>query len=168
MDKNGNNKFADILDGEVGMSYTKTTWVDDSTPLSAANMNKIETGVDESYKLYNPINGLSAITPVSDDMFPFLDASGGVAGKVSLSDLLVALGGALIASGTYNGTGTYGSSNQNSLILPFSAKLLFITKDTDGAKIALIGKSRGAYLSLYASNATNGALTNSTIISSWV
>lgn len=29
--------------------YPKTTWVDDVTPMSAANMNKIETGIDDAH-----------------------------------------------------------------------------------------------------------------------
>lgn len=32
------------------MVYSKTTWVDDSAPaLSAANLNKVETGVEEAH-----------------------------------------------------------------------------------------------------------------------
>ena len=35
------------------MSYVKTTWQDDATPLSAVNMNNIEQGVFDSTKLKN-------------------------------------------------------------------------------------------------------------------
>lgn len=36
-------------------TYTKTTWVDGTTKLSAANMNKIETGVEAA------TNGVTAV-----------------------------------------------------------------------------------------------------------
>jgi hypothetical protein len=29
--------------------YSKTTWVNNTTPVSATNMNKIETGIDDAH-----------------------------------------------------------------------------------------------------------------------
>lgn len=51
------------------MAYVKTTWVDEVTPLSAANLNKLETGVDALYKrrlIYSVTNVNSFSTPVGD------------------------------------------------------------------------------------------------------
>ena len=36
------------------MAYTPTTWVNNSTPaLNAANLNKMETGIDEAHDCAN-------------------------------------------------------------------------------------------------------------------
>lgn len=45
------------------------------------------------------------------------------------AQVLALLGAAQIASGTYSGTGTYGSSNKTSLTFNFAPKALFITGD---------------------------------------
>ncbi|MPM70771.1 hypothetical protein SDC9_117731 [bioreactor metagenome] len=86
-------------------------------------------GTSASTGLYNLINGLSAVTPVSADKIPFLDASGSTAGFVTLDHLLTALSGlgaAKIEAGVYTGTGVFGSASPNSLTFSFSPKLVVV------------------------------------------
>lgn len=35
------------------LTYTKTTWVDGQTPVNAANMNNIETGLSNAITAFN-------------------------------------------------------------------------------------------------------------------
>jgi hypothetical protein len=56
------------------MPYTPTTWVNDSTPLSAANMNNLETGVQEAIP--------KAISGVATDKVPVYDGTNWVAQKI--------------------------------------------------------------------------------------
>ena len=79
--------------------------------------------------VYNLINALSGVTPVSADKFPFLDASGSTAGNVTLANLLSALqvAGALrIETGTYVGDGTYGSGNPTSITPSFPPQIAYV------------------------------------------
>lgn len=134
-------------------SYVKRVFVNNSAPaINATNLNAMDNEIyalDQAFPVsmsngglggttattnaYNLINGLSAIVPVSADLFPFLDTSGGTSGRVTLTNLVAALqsaGSPQIASGTYVGTGTFGSSNKNSVVLGFVPKLGFITTST--------------------------------------
>jgi hypothetical protein len=51
------------------MPYTPTTWVDDSTPLSAANLNKMETGIDDAH------TALENLSAAAEDI-TIVDAAG--------------------------------------------------------------------------------------------
>ena len=78
------------------------------------------TGAEsETAAMKNLINGLTSTSPVSDDMIPFQDISSGGAGKTTLSTLastLQTVGGySKIQTGSYIGTGTYGSSDPCSI-----------------------------------------------------
>ena len=92
---------------------------------------------------YNLINALSGITPVSADKFPFLDADGATAGSVTLANLLVALqtaGVPRIETGTYTGTGTYGSSNPNSIVFSAAPKFVYVmaTQNPNGEPLNMM------------------------------
>ena len=102
-------------------------------------------GTTAPVALNNLLNGLSAITPVGNDLFPFKDISGNTAGLVTLANLIAVMGnnGAITTSnlssqvanlgyskvqtGSYVGTGTYGISNPTSLTFNFVPKFLMIT-----------------------------------------
>ena len=78
--------------------------------------------------VYNLINALSGITPVSADKFPFLDSSGSTAGSVSLTGLASALqsSGALqISTGYYTGVG-----GDKTLSFSFVPQIVFISPQT--------------------------------------
>ena len=101
-------------------------------------------GTTAPVALNNLLNGLSAITPVGNDLFPFKDISGNTAGLVTLVNLIAVMGnnGAITTSnlssqvanlgyskvqtGSYVGTGTYGTSNPTSLTFNFVPKFLMI------------------------------------------
>lgn len=78
----------------------------------------------------NLITALSTITPANNDLIPFKDASGNTVGKATISSLasvLQSVGGyAKIQTGSYVGTGTYGSSNPCSLTFDFVPKFICI------------------------------------------
>ena len=79
--------------------------------------------------VYNLINALSGVTPVSADKFPFLDISGSTSGSVTLANLLIALqtaGAPKIEVGSYTGDGTYGSANPTSITFSGVPKLVVI------------------------------------------
>lgn len=79
--------------------------------------------------VFNLINALSPVTPVSADKFAFLDTDGATSGSVTLANLLSALqiAGALrIETGTYVGTGTYGSGSPTSITPSFPPKIAYV------------------------------------------
>ena len=98
-------------------------------------------GTTAPVALNNLLNGLSAITPVGNDLFPFKDISGNTAGLVTLANLikvmgnngvittsnLSSLGYSKVQTGSYVGTGTYGISNPTSLTFNFVPEFLMIT-----------------------------------------
>ena len=104
--------------------------------------------------------GLSQITPASNDLFPFRDISGNTGGSVTLANLAVALGNngvitlsnlveqasaldfSRIQTGSYVGTGTYGSDNPCSLTFNFTPKLVFIHLD----RLGITSANEGYYL----------------------
>ena len=107
-------------------------------PISSGGTN----GSTASAGVNNLVSGLSQITPVSNDLFPFRDVSGNIGASVTLANLVNALGNngvitqnnlaaqtsalgfAKIATGSYVGTGTFGVNNPCSLTFPFSPKIL--------------------------------------------
>ena len=97
--------------------------------------------------VYNLINALAAVTPVSADKFPFLDTDGATSGNVTLANLATALQGAgipKIATGSYTGDGKYGPSNPTSITLPFVPKLLAILANgTWGVALYIGGAMQG-------------------------
>lgn len=102
-------------------------------------------GTTAPVALNNLLNGLSAITPVGKDLFPFKDISGNTAGLVTLANLITVMGNngvittsnlssqvanlgySKVQTGSYVGTGTYGVSNPTSLTFNFIPKFLMIT-----------------------------------------
>ncbi len=98
-----------------------------TTDYQVANKKYVDDNAGGS--LYDQIGALSAVTPVSADLFPFNDVSGSVAGKVTLTNLLTAfvgIGCCRVGSGYYTGTGNYGSSNKCSIDMNFVPKLLCV------------------------------------------
>lgn len=81
------------------------------------------------------ITALSTITPAAGDLIALKDANG-TAGKTTLTALATLMsslgGGAKIQTGSYVGTGTYGSSNPCSLTFDFEPKL-FVFFATENA-----------------------------------
>ena len=107
--------------------------------------------INEKTGMFNLLNGLSTITPATNDLFPFKDVSGSTSGLVTLANLITAMGNngvittsnlnsqvanlgyTKIQTGSYVGTGTYGASNPCSLTFNFVPKLLiFFNKDCNG------------------------------------
>lgn len=103
--------------------------------------------------MYNLLNGMSAIAPATNDLFPFKDVSGSTSGLVTLSNLITAMGNngvittsnlstqasnlgfSKIQTGSYVGTGTYGQSNPCSLTFDFSPKGVWISNSSNSSAI---------------------------------
>lgn len=78
--------------------------------------------------MYALINGLSSVTPTTSDIIPLKDASESASGYATISSILALVPtGAQVASGSYTGTGTYGSSNPNSIALPVRPKIVAVS-----------------------------------------
>ena len=117
-------------------------------PISSGGTN----GSTASAGINNLVSGLSQITPVSNDLFPFRDVSGNIGASVTLANLVNALGNngvitpsnlveqasalgfSRIQTGSYVGTGTYGSDNPCSLTFDFIPKFIIFpnTKSNGG------------------------------------
>ena len=124
-----------IVAGGVSDGSITTAKLDDGAATFAKGGHG---GTTAAGGVYNLINALSGITPVSADKFPFLDSSGSTAGSVTLANFLAALqtaGSPRIETGTYVGDGTYGSGNPNTLILGFEPQIVFVLPIVDGTVI---------------------------------
>ena len=95
--------------------------------------------------MYNLLNGMSAITPATNDLFPFKDVNGSTSGLVTLTNLITAmgkngvittsnlndqvanLGYSKIQTGSYVGTGTCGEDNPCSLTFSYAPKIVLFT-----------------------------------------
>ena len=122
--------------------YPKTTadQISGVMPIASGGTN----GSTAPSSMNNLVSGLSQITRASNDLFPFKDVSGNTGGSVTLANLAIALGNngvitssnlaaqasalgfAKIQTGSYVGTGTYGSSAPCSLTFDFVPKLVII------------------------------------------
>ena len=108
--------------------------------------------------MYNLLNGMSTITPATNDLFPFKDVSGSTSGLVTLANLITAMGNngvittsnlnsqvanlgyTKIQTGSYVGTGTHGANNPNSLTFDFVPFAIYIIGQTvNGAFSILYG-----------------------------
>ena len=138
--------------------YPKTVGaqITGAVPITSGGTN----GITASSGVNNLVAGLSQITPASNDLFPFRDISGNTGGSVTLANLAVALGNngvitlsnlveqasaldfSRIQTGSYVGTGTYGSDNPCSLTFDFVPKLVIIHLDEPGTTSA----NEGYYL----------------------
>lgn len=75
----------------------------------------------------NLLDALSTVTPTGTDLLPLKDVSGNIAGKATVDSILsLVSGGAKIQTGSYVGTGTYGSANPCSLTFDFVPKYIAI------------------------------------------
>ena len=123
--------------------YPKTvaSQITGAVPIASGGTN----GTTASSGVNNLVAGLSQIAPASNDLFPFRDISGNTGGSVTLANLAVALGNngvitpsnlveqasalgfSRIQTGSYVGTGTYGSDNPCSLTFDFIPKFIIFT-----------------------------------------
>lgn len=105
------------------------------------------------YELIRSSSSLISSTVATDDYFALQDTSAGTGKKMSLANLTTYLrnnlGGAQIATGSYAGTGTYGSSNPNSLTFSFTPKFFMvqIDKESDIQMMFLLSTTSGIYFS---------------------
>ena len=101
-------------------------------------------GTNAKTGMYNLLNGMSTITPATNDLFPFKDVSGSTSGLVTLANLITAMGNngvittsnlnsqvanlgyTKIQTGSYVGTDTYGASNPCSLTFDFVPKIIIV------------------------------------------
>lgn len=146
-------------------------------PISSGGTN----GSTASAGVNNLVSGLSQITPVSNDLFPFRDVSGNIGASVTLANLAIALGNngvitpsnlaaqasalgfAKIQSGSYVGTGVKGSANKSSWTFSFPPKVVLIQRDLDSNSynvhslaIFLTDRIGGVVIG----GATNGGMTS--------
>lgn len=122
------------------MAYVKTTWIDDVTPLSAANLNKIEQGVADASVLLDVGDVKWTARKYTADPAGWLIGDGRV---LLATTTFTALRAALIADG--NPYGADGSGNPK---LP------------DPRGRGLIGAGQGAGLTSRALGATGGEETH--------
>lgn len=134
--------------------YPKTiaAQITGTVPIASGGTN----GTTAPSGVNNLVAGLSQITPVSNDLFPFRDVSGNTGGSVTLTNLATALGNngvitpsnlaeqssalgfTKIQTGSYVGTGTYGKNNPCSLTFDFAPKFVmipFYTYDKDNVQL---------------------------------
>lgn len=106
---------------------TKGSQIITPVPIASGGTNSSTA----SGAMNNLITALSTITPANNDLIPFKDSSGNTVGKATISSLasvLQSVGGyAKIQTGSYVGTGTYGSSNPCSLTFDFVPKCVLIS-----------------------------------------
>lgn len=105
----------------------------DSARLPTVPLTKGGTGQTTAAKgLYALINGsapTSSAYVADNDCIGVSDVSATTGKRLPISELKTLLSGAKIAFGTYNGTGTHGSTNPTSLTFDFEPKLLWVTKN---------------------------------------
>lgn len=84
--------------------------------------------------LFTMFSALSSSTPSTTSKLPFYNGSS--AYYSTLADLIANGGAAKIATGSYVGTGTYGSANPNSLTFSFVPKFLLVLPNISGSNSA--------------------------------
>ena len=88
-------------------------------------------GITGAAGMKNLLDALSTVTPTGTDLLPLKDVSGNIAGKATIDSILsLVSGGAKIQTGSYVGTGTYGSANPCSLTFDFEPKWAFISEES--------------------------------------
>lgn len=134
------------------MAYVAPTWVNGQAPaLDAEALNAISqalaklpmenggtfatSGAAGLYNLINAAATLTSSTLSSGDYVGVQDVSAGTGKRTTLSNLASWIGsngtGAKIATGSYTGTGTYGSRNPNSITFPFVPKFFILQEYTN-------------------------------------
>ena len=102
------------------MAYTKTTWITGSTPLSATNMNHIETGIKDAHDLiaalWNVLYPVGCYFETSDGSFNPNTAWGGTWVKEIAGQVHVSAGSGYAVSGALNNTSDGGSKDA---IIPY-------------------------------------------------
>ena len=135
----GLNKFTDQTTGQVlTLNSTPDSITQEGTPFSAARMNALEQGLGNVFNKPEQLTAAVAAlfgfpaSAVPNDIFNLLSAAALYKESPStglydvLGNLLLSLPGVQIETGSYVGTGTYGSSNPNSLTFGFEIKFVWI------------------------------------------
>lgn len=147
-----------IVDGK----YVAPTWVNKGAPpISASELQAM------SDTLVANQTAVSTAQEAADDAQTTADGkytkpSAGIPKSDLASDVQTTLTDALkSASGTYTGTGTYGSSNPNSLTFDFTPKVVFIgtSTETNAAQIAYVWGSN-----VFAVAVNNGSVMNTVTV----
>ena len=123
-----------IVDGK----YVAPTWVNKGAPpISATELQAMCDTIASNQ------TAVSTAQETADDAQTTADGkytkpSAGIPKSDLASDVQTALtGNAKIVTGTYTGTGTYGTDNPNSLTFDFEPKLVFIASSTE-TNVAMI------------------------------
>ncbi len=131
----------------------------------------VTSGTTEAYRVTAtaPNFGLQTVSTTSDFYYrpsftlP-LDYAPSIYGLYDLSDnLLLKLPGAQIETGSYTGTGTYGSSNPNSLTFGFAPKMVFVI----GGNYKTLGVFSSPVLSAAVSSTSFGSSSVKGLSVSW-
>jgi len=166
-------KGVDYFDGEPGADGKDGK--DGYTPVKGVDYTDGKDGADGKDATINGVNALTLNTgagltksqngstltlgldahnhDASNITSGILSAERGGTGYGSLAELAAALGGggggAKIATGSYTGAGSYGSSNKNSLTFEFEPKVVFVFPATQGLLPCDTNSSRSAWVNSF-------------------
>lgn len=139
----------DVADGDAipfydvsATAHRKSTWANLKAKIKSALFGTVSgipkldgaggVSAADAAALKSLLDKLSAVAPATGDKIPLTDISGAAAGYATIADILALVTpGAQIATGSYTGTGTYGSANPCSLTFDFTPKILIIV-DSNG------------------------------------
>lgn len=127
----GLNKFTDQITGQVfELESTPDSVTSEGTPFSTTRMNALEQG------LANVFNKPEQLTAAVAALF-------GLSSSAVPNDVLEILGETRvqIATGSYTGTGQYGSSSPNSLTFSFRPKVFVLYKESTETASGQLGNA---------------------------
>lgn len=155
------------------MAYTSPTWVDGSTnpALSASTLQALTDQVEANQRLYGTANPSTATQ----------GALGQIYGNTSTSEVFVCTKATSpyawnsfneflqAENGTYTGTGTYGSSHQNTLTFDFAPRIVVVQQANYNAygPIAIVAGATGTICRASSSSEIVVTWTNSGKTVSW-
>jgi len=124
-------------------AHRKSTWANLKAKIKSALFGSVSgipklngsgtVSAADAASLKTLLDTLTAVSPATGDKIPLTDISGGIAGYSTIANILaLATPGAQIATGSYTGTGTYGSANPCSLTFDFTPKMVIITGKNSG------------------------------------
>lgn len=158
---------------------TKASQIIDTLPITSGGTNSSTA----SGAMNNLITPLSTITPANNDIIPLKDVSANAAVGATISQLISSLssngvitssnlasqvanlGYAKIQTGSYVGTGTYGSGNPCSLTFDFVPELLFLTGAPSGNIQWFIGEYDVRLIAIGSPNLLPNEYTNGGLFS---
>ena len=118
-------------------AHRKSTWANLKAKIKTALFGSVSgipklngsggVSTADAAALKTLLDTLASVSPATGDKIPLTDISGGAAGYSTIADILALVTpGAQIATGSYTGTGTYGSANPCSLTFPFVPRFVAI------------------------------------------